>query len=433
MDWKDGDVIFRASSPGDEQIVDGYVSAGTLDAWIEAIEPLQHYPRVLTALYASFAAPLLYVLDCPNFVVDLCSRTSQGKTTTQRLAASVWGVPDERKPAAAITTWDTTLVGFERLAAVVCDLPLIADDTKRAKKPEEIAKVLYMVTSGRGKTRGAVRGLATTAVWRTVLITSGEQPVTSFTNDGGTRMRVLQIEGPPFGKQDIETGKIVEKLSLALRSNYGVAGREFIRRLIGDKDKWPEFKAEFQRRTEAYIETATSERAGRLATYAACVAQAATLAHTYLDFPFPFDDPIAKMWDEISGEADDALGAKRALRYLVSWASQNEHRFDGRQQLDRDGCPIIPASGIVGKWDQGEGYESIAFLPHIAEELLTAQKFHPEAIFNEWLDNEWLEVTSEDGRRRHTKLVRIREERAAKARQVRMIVIKREAIEKVEA
>lgn len=432
MDWVNGDVIFRPNAPGDDQIVSGYKAEGSLEKWIEAVESVQGYPRVMAALYASFAAPLLAILDCPNFVVDLCSITSQGKTTTQRLAASVWGIPDERSPSAAITTWETTLVGVERLSAVICDMPLIMDDTKRAKRPEEIAKVLYMVTSGRGKTRGSLRGLQVTPVWRTVLITSGEQPVTSFTNDGGTRMRVLPIEGQPFERADTATGKIVENLNLAIRQNYGLAGRLFIQRLIENKAHWPEIRAEYRRRVESYINSASNEKAGRLAAYAAAVAQAGTLAHTYLDLPFAFDDPLAKMWNSISGEADDPLGSKKAMRFVISWANQNEHRFDGRLDRNRDGGDLTPSAGIVGKWDDGDDFESIAILPHVLETLLKEQKYHPEAIFREWAERGWLETKNENGEQRYRKLVRIREHKLAQSRPVRMIVINRIALEESE-
>lgn len=432
MDWVNGDVIFRPNAPGDDQIVSGYKAEGSLEKWIEAVESVQNYPRVMAALYASFAAPLLAILDCPNFVVDLCSITSQGKTTTQRLAASAWGVPDERSPSAAITTWETTLVGVERLSAVICDLPLIMDDTKRAKRPEEIAKVLYMVTSGRGKTRGSLRGLQLTPVWRTVLITSGEQPVTSFTHDGGTRMRVLPIEGQPFERADIATGKIVENLNMAIRQNYGLAGRVFIQRLIENKAHWPEIRAEYRRRVENYINSASNEKAGRLAAYAAAVAQAGTLAHTYLDLPFAFDDPLAKMWDSISGEADDPLGSKKAMRFVISWANQNEHRFDGRLDRNRDGGDLTPSAGIVGKWDDGEDFESIAILPHVLETLLKEQKYHPEAIFREWAERGWLDTKDEPEKKRFTKLVRIREHRLSQTRPVRMLVINRIAFDESE-
>ena len=432
MEWSGGDVIFKANAPGDDQIVNGYGQKGSLEKWIDAVEAIQNYPRALTALYASFAAPLLAILDCPNFVVDLCSITSKGKTTAQRLAASVWGNPDERNPSAAITTWETTFVGVERLSAVICDLPLIMDDTKRAKRPEDIAKVLYMVTSGRGKTRGSLRGLQVTPVWQTVLITSGEQPVTSFTNDGGTRMRVLPIEGLPFERADNATGKIVDSLNLAIRQNYGLAGRLFIQRLIENKAHWPEIRAEYSRRVEAYINNASNEKAGRLAAYAAAIAQAGTLAHTYLELPFAFDDPIAKMWNEISGEADDPLGSKKAMRFVISWANQNEHRFDGRLDRNRDGGDLTPSAGIVGKWDDGEDFESIAILPHVLETLLKEQKYHPEAIFREWAERGWLDTKDEPEKKRFTKLVRIREHRLSQTRPVRMLVINRIAFDESE-
>jgi uncharacterized protein DUF927/Cch-like protein len=427
MDWSNKAIAFRGASAGDDQIVEGYHCAGSFDGWTEAAAKLVPYPRALSAVYGSFAAPLLQLLGLPNFIIDLAARTSQGKTTAQRAAASVWGSPDERKPGAALQTWDITKVGIERVSAVLNGIPLILDDTKRAKDPRIIADALYLVTSGRGRVRGSLTGLQVSKTWHTVLISSGEQPVTSFTNDGGTRMRVLEIQGAPFGKQDAETGKVVELFNLAVMSNYGYAGRRFVKWLIENFDQRDEWKAEINRRAELYVKAAASERAGRLALYAATIAQAASLAHQALDLPWTFEDPIEKLWAEISGEAEDAVGAKRALRYLLSWAWANEVRFIGREQENRGGIPVAPASGWIGRWDRDEKFEFIGFYPHHVEDVLRAQNFNPDAVMGEWRERGWLRV-KDDGRQRFTCLHRLRGE----TKSAHLITVLREGINEVD-
>jgi hypothetical protein len=428
MDWSDKAVAFRGASVGDDQIVEGYCSAGTLDAWTGAVEKMAPYPRALSAVYTSFAAPLLQLLGLPNFILDLAARTSQGKTTAQRAAASVWGSPDERKPGAALQTWDITKVGIERVSAVLNGIPLILDDTKRAKDPRIIAEALYLVTSGRGRVRGSLTGLQVSKTWHTVLISSGESPVTSFTNDGGTRMRVLEIEGAPFGKQDAETGKVVELFNLAIQSNHGHAGRRYVSWLAENLDQRQEWKAEISRRAEAYVKQAASERAGRLALYAATIAQAASLAHKALDLPWAFEDPIEKLWAEISGEAEDAVGARRALRYLLSWAWANEARFIGREQENNRGVPVAPSAGWIGRWDRDDDFEFIGFYPHHVEDVLRAQNFNPDAVMGEWRERGWLKVKG-DGRQRFTCEHRIRGE----AKRAHLITVLRKGIDEADA
>lgn len=429
FEWSGESITFRGAGPGDEQIIEGYAREGSLDGWIEAVAEVVKYPRVIFTIYAAAATPLLQILGLPNFIVDLSARTSQGKTTTQRAAASVWGNPDERKPGAALQTWDVTKVYVERASAVLSGLPLILDDTKRARDPRMIAETLYAVTSGRGRGRGTLQGVATTRTWNTVLLSSGEQPVTSFTNDGGTKMRVLEIEGAPFGRQDVETGKLVEVFNLNILANYGHAGPAFVRWLIENihlKDEW---KKEIRLRTEGYIRSAAGEKAGRLAVYAAVVAQAATLLHTALDLPWSFEDPIQHLWAEISGEADDAVGAKRALRHLLSWAWANESRFIGREQENVRGVPVAPPSGWIGRWDRGDDYGFIAFYPHAVKDLLEGQKFNLEAILGEWRDRNWID-TDVGEQKRFTKRVRIRGPDGSEA--PHFYVINRDAIDSID-
>ena len=133
-----------------ETISQGYVSSERLPAmskscpaftrpaaWkdgLDTIRRIQGFPRVLFLLYSSFVPPLLKILDAPNFIVDLAGRTTTGKTITLRVAASVWGNPDERAGNGLIVSWDNTRVYVERASSVQCDLPIILDDSKRVKR-----------------------------------------------------------------------------------------------------------------------------------------------------------------------------------------------------------------------------------------------------------------------------------------------------------
>ena len=402
MDWADGVVVFRGHGPGDEQIAEGYYAQGNFGDWVNAVQIASKYPRVLATIYCSFVSVMLAILDFPNFIFDLCSVTSEGKTTAQRAAASVWGCPDERQMSAAIQTWDVTKVFVERASAVLCDLPLILDDTKRATDTRIISSALYAVASGRGRGRGSVQGIQKSRVYRTVLISSGEQKVTSFSTDAGAKMRVLEIEGTPFGKVNAETAKVVESLNLAFRSNFGHAGPKFAEWLNQNRERWPEFRLRFNQKAQSYIESASSEKAGRMATYAAAIAVTAELVHEALTLPFAFDDPLAKLWAEISGEADDAIGAGKAMRHLLSWAQSNEHRFIGRELDTRN----APSAGWLGRWDRGDD-EPIAIFPHVVEELLKAQNFHVESVLGEWKRRQWIECAA-DKPSRKTKPVRPR-------------------------
>ena len=96
----------------------------------------------MVILLAACAPPILGIVGASNFVVETAGTTSTGKTTVQRLGASVWGCPDERAEASCLHTWDTTRVWVERVGGLLDGLPLILDDTKRvfASLPKDQAR-----------------------------------------------------------------------------------------------------------------------------------------------------------------------------------------------------------------------------------------------------------------------------------------------------
>jgi hypothetical protein len=182
-------VVFRGADAGDEQAAAGYHAKGTFDGWKTTVEPALKYPMVRLAVLASLGAPLLQLLGGRNFTVDWCGPTSSGKTTTLRVAASVWGQPDEGAPSSILGSWSATRVGAERRAGLVNGLPTCRDDSKTSRRPEEIPTCLYDISLGRTKDRGTVKGLDRTCSFTTVLLTSGEARAVSFSGDGGTRAR----------------------------------------------------------------------------------------------------------------------------------------------------------------------------------------------------------------------------------------------------
>lgn len=423
--WQEDVIHFRGTSGGDDQIADGFHALGSLSDYIRAISVIKDYPRVLLGFYVSFVPPLLQILNAPNPIVDWANRTSTGKTQTLRTASSVWGKPDERAADGAMGTWDNTRVWLERASAVLSSLPVIMDDTKRAKSPQAIADLLYTVSSGRGRGRGSIKGLARTRTWRTALLSSGETPATAFTQDGGTRARVLSIRGIPFNKDDQETRRVVDTLGLGIARNYGTAGPEFVRYLYRHQDEWPNYVAEYHKSIESYAEQAESSVAGRMAHLAATIDLAAALVHAALDLPWSYQDPLSSLWAGILDEASDAAGEIRALRDVASWAYAHRATFYGHHEIfDFNGNVTEPPGGWSGSWDKSDTWEYLAFFPHCLEKILKAQNYEPESILSAWREREWLDT--DNGGNRYTRKVGLDGKRP------RMIAILRHALELAE-
>ena len=86
-------ISFNPLAGGDEQIARAFHSQGSLEKWQHAVRRLKDYPRVLILLYASFVPPLLMILRAPNFIVDVCGRTTTGKTTITANRGKCLGMP----------------------------------------------------------------------------------------------------------------------------------------------------------------------------------------------------------------------------------------------------------------------------------------------------------------------------------------------------
>lgn len=429
------EVQFRGADVGDSQIADGFSCEGSLEEWIKVVRKLRHYPQVMLAIYASMTAPFLQMFCSPNFLLSLAGRTSSGKTTALRLAASVWGNPNEQDRCSVLKTWSGTATWRERVPAILNNLPFILDDTKHALHHDDVAKTVYSIAQGVGKGRGSQKGLAQQQTWRTVGITSGEQPLTSFTQDGGTRARVLSLWGTPFGESSPAMGKLVRRVDAKVREHFGHAGEALIQYALEHPEDWAEWRKEYQaelKKFEAWAAAENNPFAGRMATHFAAIVTTAWIAHDALELPWEYTDPVEPLWEDLVNEAGEANRAAAALRYVMDWAWAHQHEFDGRQ----DTILQSPSHGWAGKWkksiplpdqsDQIATWEWIGFLPTKLKSLLHEGGFDADAIIRTWKDDAWLVTDDcEDGKARCTKKTRLGKEKSP----VNVIAIRRGAVQ----
>lgn len=391
-------IEFRGADDGDEQLVDGFRDAGSFEAWRDAMRSLEGLPRVRVAVYAALSAAMLAIVHAYNFVLNFSGTTSQGKSTTLRIAASVWGNPDERSPSAAIGTWDSTRVWIERVREIQNDLPIILDDTKRAGRPEDIAQTIYDVASGRGRGRGSIDGVRHTGTFRTVMISSGEAPLTSFTRDGGTRARVMEMWGSPFQSSTAETGALVTSINEAIRTNFGHAGPQFVGFLIAHRDRWQAWQQTFVQLRQHFTGRANGNAVAiRIADYCAVLALTEQLAIEAGCVPWTTAGVVDELWPAWTAETAEADQAAAALRAVWAWCCANESQFRGR----RSGSDGPPHGGWAGRWDpepsglRVSGERFIGFLRPRIEEILHEYGHEPEPVIRNWRDRGWLRVSQD--------------------------------------
>ena len=394
--WRAGQIHLLPSDPGLRSAAAGFHAAGSWEGWVDCVREVTPYPRVMLAIFAAMVPPLMRFLpSLSNFVLDFSGVTSQGKTTALRAAASVWGSADERGDG-ILHTWDNTHVFAERIAALCNYLPLFLDDTKRARKREDVGRAVYNHASGVGRGRGSLTSVQRTTRTHSVLLSTGEEAITSFTNDGGTRARCICLWGSPLGGADTATVEVVRRLNAGIMAHYGHLGPTLVQKLASDVASRDDVRRVYETEMEAWTKLANGNGvASRAAQYVAALAVAEQLFYAITGLPRPTTPAVNEAWEAVLKGSVEADRATDALRQVISWATGQQARFHGRLEAEGTDSGTAPAAGWLGAWARGENWRYLAVLPTELRAFLERQKFDADAVLRTWADREWLQ---RDGR-----------------------------------
>ena len=226
-----------------------FESRGTLADWKAGIGHLADgHARAIFEISAAFSAPLLKLLGMEGGGFHLYGRSSMGKTTLVKAAASVWG--KGATDPGFVCSWRSTANHLEAVAALHTDTILPLDELGVAEA-KEAATAVYSFTSGVGKGRANRYGYARRSLtWRVMILSTGEVRLTDKLVEDrrkphvGQQVRLVDIPadaGLGFGVFDSQ-GKdggsqvLADKIKAAAQICYGTAGPEFVCKLIADGD-----------------------------------------------------------------------------------------------------------------------------------------------------------------------------------------------------
>lgn len=356
-----------------------YRSGGTFDGWREVWREVAPYPRVALAVYASLSPILLGVVpEACGFVVDWAGRTTGGKTTALKVAASVWGSPE------AIQSWNTTAAGMERYAALHRFVPVLADDTNQVRGDRErVAGIIYLVTGLRGRLRASIDGLRASAELRTVLLSTGEAPATSFTEEAGARARTLSLVGLPFGQDSEEARAAGDRISCGVLDHHGHLGPAVVEWLLAHRDAWPVLAVQWRARRDA-LAAGTGPEA-RAAQYLATLETVAEWAAEACGL----EVHAGALAEARKGAATSVQGTDRALSALndvLAWLAANPGRL---HVTGRGGEPPDVVIAVV-QLDEG-ATPRLGLNPHELSAALKRIGHHPEDVLTEWARRGWTE------------------------------------------
>lgn len=161
-------VILQTARPHDH----AFAVARSLADWQRDVAALcEGNSRLMLAVSAAFAAPLLNLAGAESGGFHLRGPSSIGKTAALVVAGSVWGGGGVK---GYIRQWRATDNGLEAVAAGHCDALLCLDELSQIDA-KAAGAVTFMLANGTGKSRARRGGEARApAEWRVLFLSSGE-------------------------------------------------------------------------------------------------------------------------------------------------------------------------------------------------------------------------------------------------------------------
>lgn len=330
------DVSYAGDSVEFQRMYEEFKPTGSEQIWMDIAKEVRNGDSVPArmALAASFAAPLTQVLGCLPFFVHFWGETGCGKTVALMLAASVWGNPDVGR---YIKTFSGTKVSMELYAAFCCNLPILFDELQVISDRKIFDDIIYMLTEGASKGRGAKEGgLQVQRRWASSIITTGEMPITQSNSGGGAVARTIEVNygGVPLFSRPREVAN-------TLKDNYGHIGPKFIQALH-EEGTLEMLKSLYKKIYYELLKEDVQDKQVLSATLLLVADKLATLAI--------FNDGRELKFDDIKGylasrsETDVNL---RCYNWLIGFCAANPRRFDTQDMNNGE---------VWGKFEDGYIY-----------------------------------------------------------------------------
>lgn len=357
-----------------QKMIDSFKTKGTLEDYQKEVFSLvNNSTTALFMIYSSLASLLLEHFKIDPLIVDLHGNTSIGKTVMLKVLASLFGNHEK-----LVMTWDSTEYNINQRAVFLNTFPLLIDDTQKAKFNSTVNKVVYQFSSGLERGRGKPDGLAETKEWRNILISTGENAITSFgENKGGQAPRTITIDAAPFNfDRETDPDKKTDffrNIHKGIDNQYGTLAIEFYNQFESNKkyykDAFEDFETDFRKRTDID----TIQRLGR----AFAVIK---LAGLILDEIKGFESDFEGVCDVVF---DDMVKSNTALDKPMEILDNLLAELDSKRAF------LLTDGDYPGKTEMIGGIKSefVGVFPSYLNKLLGHEK---NAVIKEWKERGWL-------------------------------------------
>ncbi len=320
-------VILQTSTPLDH----AFHTSSTLEDWKTHIAaPALGNSRLMIAIAAAFAAPLLGLTGEEGGGFHLRGSSSMGKSTALYVAGSVWGGGGA---GGYVKNWRATDNALESISGLHNDALLCLDELSQVE-PKAAGAAAYMLANGKGKARSGKDGQARRALeWRLIFLSTGEIALADKIREGGGQIaagmevRVIDLRadaGAGLGLfEDLHGAADAATFAQAQRAAsgryFGTAARAFLRHVAADLDAVRLELGELRRAfTQAALPAGADGQVRRVADRFALVAAAGDLASAW----------------GVTGWPVGASG-KAALRCFADWLKERGGAGSGEEAQAR--------------------------------------------------------------------------------------------------
>jgi putative DNA primase/helicase len=324
---------------------DDFIQQGDIHNWRKQVaQRCSGNPILLLSVSAAFAAPLLLKAkqqSAGGGGIHLIGKSSNGKTTALQVAASVWGGPGY------VRAWRATANGLEATAAALNDSLLVLDEISECD-PREIGAIIYALANGQGKQRAKRNGSSRDSFrWRTIVLSSGERTLSAHMQEAGQQVkagqeaRLLNIPATDrlYGAFDnlhgLTDGRaFADSMKQAINQFYGVAGPEFVKKLLEDKGNLSELYVTFCKLSGFYSSDGIENRAAGLFALIALAGEKATeygLTGWHEGEALEAAIELFNAWREFRGQGQtETRQILQGIRYFID--RHGDSRFSGLEQ-----------------------------------------------------------------------------------------------------
>lgn len=201
--------------------------SGNLEDWVEFFKERRKKNNITRIIMAGAVASIfLKELKQNGFTIHIFGESGYGKTLACMVGQSIFGNPSQNDSSGMGINFNFTNAGLEYRLNLYNNIPLFINEMQLQKDAKDYDKMLFMIESGRGKSRSTkVGGVGKENSWNNVVITNGEKNIVKANSDNGAYNRCLCCE--------ILESAFDEPMEVAdfVKEHYGAPIREILKRL----------------------------------------------------------------------------------------------------------------------------------------------------------------------------------------------------------